>query len=126
MRKEVPEIGWGDFTIIPSGQREVLIIRYDWRDNSVLFIHNFGAMPREITFSLRLGPDNAARRDVLINLLSEDHSRAGRDGRHRMVVEGYGYHWYRVGGLDYLLRRTESDRRTANRKGARASAKARR
>src|SRR5262249_50101992 len=55
MRKEVPEIGWGDFTIVPSGQRAVLIIRYDWRDNSVLFIHNFDATPHEITFSLRLG-----------------------------------------------------------------------
>jgi maltose alpha-D-glucosyltransferase/alpha-amylase len=125
MRKEVPEIGWGDFTIIPSGQREVLIIRYDWRDNSVLFIHNFDATPREITFSLRLDADNAARRNLLINLLSEDHSRAGGDGRHRMVVEGYGYHWYRVGGLDYLLRRTESDLRIAHRKGARARAKGR-
>ena len=125
MRKEVPEIGWGDFTIIPSGQREVLIIRYDWRDNSVLFIHNFDATPREITFSLRLDADNAARRNLLINLLSEDHSRAGGDGRHRMVVEGYGYHWYRVGGLDYLLRRTESNLRIAPRKGARASVKSR-
>jgi maltose alpha-D-glucosyltransferase / alpha-amylase len=23
------------------------------------------------------------------------------------VIEGYGYRWYRVGGLDYLLRRTD-------------------
>ena len=26
-----------------------------------------------------------------------------------LVIEGYGYRWYRVGGLDYLLRRTEID-----------------
>jgi maltose alpha-D-glucosyltransferase/alpha-amylase len=25
------------------------------------------------------------------------------------VIEAYGYRWYRVGGLDYLLRRTETD-----------------
>jgi len=25
------------------------------------------------------------------------------------VVEAYGYRWYRVGGLDYLLRRSDID-----------------
>ena len=41
MRKEVPEIGWGDFQIIPNKEPSILIIRYDWRNNSLLFIHNF-------------------------------------------------------------------------------------
>jgi maltose alpha-D-glucosyltransferase/alpha-amylase len=45
----------------------------------------------------------------LINLLAEDHSHADDSGKHRMVIEAYGYRWYRVGGLDYLLRRTEVD-----------------
>jgi maltose alpha-D-glucosyltransferase/alpha-amylase len=45
---------------------------------------------------------------VLSNLLSDDHSFSGDDGKHRIVMEGYGYRWYRVGGLDYLLRRTET------------------
>jgi hypothetical protein len=25
------------------------------------------------------------------------------------VIEAYGYRWYRVGGLDYLLRRSDID-----------------
>jgi maltose alpha-D-glucosyltransferase/alpha-amylase len=50
---------------------------------------------------------------VLVNLLSEDHSLAGEDGRHQLVIEPYGYRWYRVGGLDYLLRRSEIDEREA-------------
>ena len=36
MRKEVPEIGWGDFTVLPVGDPAVLVMRYDWRNNSVL------------------------------------------------------------------------------------------
>jgi maltose alpha-D-glucosyltransferase/alpha-amylase len=40
-------------------------------------------------------------------LLGTEHSRAGGDGKHHLVIEGYGYRWYRVGGLDYLLRRTD-------------------
>jgi len=51
MRKEVPEIGWGDFTVIDAGDPAVLVMRYDWRNNSVLFVHNFAAKPREIAFS---------------------------------------------------------------------------
>ena len=43
----------------------------------------------------------------LINLLSDDHSVEADDGRHTVVLEPYGYRWYRVGGLDYLLKRSE-------------------
>jgi len=104
MRKEVPEIGWGDFVIIPSRDPAVLIIRYDWRNNSVLFIHNLDSTPREITFFTGLNGETGR---LLVSLLSEDHSRGDEQGRHRLVIEGYGYRWYRVGGLDYLLRRSE-------------------
>jgi hypothetical protein len=30
-----------------------------------------------------------------------------KDGKHRLLREAYGYRWYRVGGLDYLLKRSE-------------------
>jgi maltose alpha-D-glucosyltransferase/alpha-amylase len=117
MRKEVPEVGWGDFVIIASGDRSVLIMRYDWRDNSVLFVHNLDARPREVVFSVGLDEADAEQNKLLINLLSEDHSHADDSGMHRIIIEPYGYRWYRVGGLDYLLRRTEVDQR-AHRKTA--------
>jgi maltose alpha-D-glucosyltransferase/alpha-amylase len=41
--------------------------------------------------------------------LTEDHSRAGENGRHKLLIEAYGYRWYRVGGLDYLLKRNDID-----------------
>jgi maltose alpha-D-glucosyltransferase/alpha-amylase len=112
MRKELPEVGWGDFAIIPSRDSSVLIMRYDWRNNWVLFVHNLDARPRELTFSVGLERTNAEHGKLLINLLSEDHSHADDTGKHRMVIEGYGYRWYRVGGLDHLLRRTEIDHPT--------------
>jgi maltose alpha-D-glucosyltransferase/alpha-amylase len=105
MRKEVPEVGWGDFAIIPSHDAAVLVMRYDWRNNWVLFVHNFDAKPHEIAFSVGLDGENAEYGMMLINLLSEDHSHADKGGKHRLVIEAYGYRWYRVGGLDYLLRR---------------------
>ncbi|EJW10290.1 Trehalose synthase [Rhodovulum sp. PH10] len=106
MRKEVPEIGWGDFSVIETDDPAVLIVRYDWRNNSALFVHNLAATPREVAFSPGV---EGAHGDVLINLLGDDHDAAGDDGLHHLVLEGYGYRWYRVGGLDYLLRRTDID-----------------
>jgi maltose alpha-D-glucosyltransferase/alpha-amylase len=106
MRKEVPEIGWGDFTVIGARDPAILILRYDWRNNSVLFVHNLDEKPREISFASGIPGDTGK---LLINLLSEDHSRANASGRHKLLIEGYGYRWYRVGGLDYILKRSDID-----------------
>jgi maltose alpha-D-glucosyltransferase/alpha-amylase len=106
MRKEVPEIGWGDFAVIPLRSHAALAIRYDWRGNSVLFVHNLDEKPCELSF--RVGLSDGSEK-LLVNLLSEDHSRADENGRHHLMLEPYGYRWYRVGGLDYLLRRREID-----------------
>jgi len=102
MRKEVPEIGWGAFEVLKTNDPAVLGIRYDWRNNSVLFLHNFAHDPRDVQFSV--GVDND---DELINLLGEEHSKKNKRGRHEVCLDGYGYRWYRVGGLDYLLKRSE-------------------
>ena len=105
MRKEVPEIGWGDFAVLETDAPEVLAIRYDWRGNAVVLVHNLDATPREMRMGI--AGDEGENAGLLVNLLSSDHSRADEDGRHTLLLEPYGYRWYRVGGLDYLLRRSE-------------------
>jgi maltose alpha-D-glucosyltransferase/alpha-amylase len=105
MRKEVPEIGWGTFRALPVENPAVLVLRYEWRNNAVLLMHNLSAEPVEV----RLPAQEAhGRTGLLVNLLSEEHSKAMEDGHHCVLLERYGYRWYRVGGLDYLLRRTEA------------------
>jgi maltose alpha-D-glucosyltransferase/alpha-amylase len=104
MRKEVPEVGWGDFEALDTGDNAVLGLRYDWRNNSVLFLHNLAAEPREVEFKTGVHEEKG---NLLVNILGDEHSRAGKNGKHCVCLEGYGYRWYRVGGLDYLLNRTE-------------------
>ncbi|MDB5504391.1 MAG: putative trehalose synthase protein [Tardiphaga sp.] len=106
MRKEVPEIGWGDFAIIATRNPAVLVMRYDWRNNSVLFVHNLDEKPCEVSFAVGLKTDQDKH---LINLLTEDHSHADDNGKHHLMLEAYAHRWYRVGGLDYLLRRSDID-----------------
>lgn len=106
MRKEVPEIGWGDFSFVPLKADEVLAMRYDWRGNSVILLHNLTSEPREVRFSVATGKDGASSGEIpLVNLLSEDHSYPEKKGRHCVMMEPYGYRWYRVGGLDYVSQR---------------------
>jgi maltose alpha-D-glucosyltransferase/alpha-amylase len=106
MRKEVHEVGWGDFEVLDTGTPSVFGIRYDWRNNSVLFLHNLDRKPQEIGFHPGL---EKGRGDLLVNLFTDEHSRAGKRGRHDVVLEPFGYRWYRVGGLDYLLKRSDVD-----------------
>ena len=106
MRAEVPEIGWGDFEVLETGTPSVFAMRYDWRNNSVLFLHNLDPKPGEVTFSAGVEGDTG---NLLVSLLTDQHSRADKRGRHTVLLEPYGYRWYRVGGLDYLLKRAEID-----------------
>jgi maltose alpha-D-glucosyltransferase/alpha-amylase len=104
MRKELPEVGWGECDVIELDNPALLVLLYRWRNNAVLFVHNVADEPCEACFAL---PEPDGRSDVLVNLLSEDHSHAGDDHRHRIAIEPYGYRWFRVGGLDYVMKRTE-------------------
>jgi maltose alpha-D-glucosyltransferase/alpha-amylase len=97
MRKECPEIGWGDFKVMPTGAPSVLALRYEWRNNVVWAVHNFAGESVEVVLR---------EKDELVNLLSFDDSKPGRGGRHAIALEPYGYRWFRVGG-SYLTRRRD-------------------
>ncbi|MET0747987.1 MAG: trehalose synthase, partial [Rhizobium sp.] len=103
MRKEVPEIGWGDCTALDTGDDGVLALRYDWRNNAVLIVHNLHAKPVEIL----LAPESGDQGRWLADIMDGGSSEADDEGRHSIMLDAYAYRWYRVGGLDYLLRRTE-------------------
>ncbi|HWN42431.1 MAG TPA: alpha-amylase family protein [Thermoanaerobaculia bacterium] len=99
LRKQCPEIGWGDWTVLSTRSPNLLALRYDWRGNALVTIHNFDDKAHEAL--LKAGPGG----ERLVNLLVDDASEAGANGTHRIVLEGYGYRWYRVGGLSHLLER---------------------
>ena len=46
MRKECPEISWGDFVVLRTDVQEVLAIRYDWRETAMVTLHNFSSRRR--------------------------------------------------------------------------------
>jgi maltose alpha-D-glucosyltransferase/alpha-amylase len=100
LRKETPEIGWGDWRILKTGSRNVLALLYEWRGSAILTLHNFSAHPQQV--KIRPGINGG---EQLINVMVNDESRAGANGVHRIALEAHGYRWYRVGKLNAALRR---------------------
>ncbi|MFL5582016.1 MAG: glycosyl hydrolase, partial [Gemmatimonadaceae bacterium] len=101
LRKECPEIGWGDWTILPAGCENVLAMLYEWRGNAVVVLHNFSSLPQEARFRVKVEGG-----ETLANLLVNEEQKAGEDGVHHVAMESCGYKWYRVGGFSYALRAT--------------------
>jgi maltose alpha-D-glucosyltransferase/alpha-amylase len=100
LRKECPEVGWGSYKLLKTGDPSVLGIQFEWRNNALIILHNFHEKPKSI--SLEVDHPDGRR---LINLLIGGHSQAGPNGKHTIVLEGYAYRWFRVGDLGYILRR---------------------
>ena len=104
LRLETPEIGYGEFAIVDTDD-DVLALRYEWRGAALLVVHNFRDAPRELAF----GPDalgGGSRR--LVDLLGDQHSPGDSEGRHVVVLEPYGYRWFRIGALNEALERRKA------------------
>jgi maltose alpha-D-glucosyltransferase/alpha-amylase len=104
MRKECPEISWGNFEVLRTNVPEVLALRYDWRDTSLITLHNFSTAKQ----SIKLKP-GCAHGDLLVELFDGHHSRAQNDGMHRIGLPGYAWRWFRVGAADNVLDRSDLD-----------------
>jgi maltose alpha-D-glucosyltransferase/alpha-amylase len=95
LRKQCPEIGWGDWRIVPTESRPVLAIEYSWRGSTIVCVHNLADEPREAKLDLGVGR--------LANLVDVEQIDADRGGVHHVVVEPYGYRWFRAGAVTPAL-----------------------
>jgi maltose alpha-D-glucosyltransferase / alpha-amylase len=95
VRRECPEISWGDWRIVPTDEPSVLIMRYEWDGRALIVLHNFGEKPR----APRLDRATAGH-ELLVDLLAKHDSHADEHGRHIIELPPYGYRWMRPGGFD--------------------------
>jgi maltose alpha-D-glucosyltransferase/alpha-amylase len=102
MRRECPEISWGQFAVLRTNVPEILALRYDWRQTSLLTLHNF--TDRSQKARLKVGADHG---ELLINVFNGRHSRAQNDGTHHITLDPYAWRWFRVGGADNTLDRSD-------------------
>lgn len=98
VRKECTEIAWGACEVLQSESPSVLVLFYRFRKAAMVTVHNFSDHAQ--TVRLKVDDPGGAR---LLNLLSDEHSDAGRGGAHDVALDPYGYRWYRVGAVDDTL-----------------------
>jgi maltose alpha-D-glucosyltransferase/alpha-amylase len=108
MRKECPEISWGDFAVLRTNVPSVLALRYDWRSTSLLTLHNFS--DRRQNVRVAPGSPNSA---VLVEVFDGQNSKVHNDGAHRVNLGPYEWRWFRVGAADNVLNRSDLDLATS-------------
>jgi maltose alpha-D-glucosyltransferase/alpha-amylase len=100
-RKELPEIGWGEYAVLDADAASVLVLRYTWRNCALVTVHNFSSKPQTVRFDVD-------REDggLLSDVFDTEHSRANASGHHRIKLTPYGHKWFRVGGPDTTPKRS--------------------
>jgi maltose alpha-D-glucosyltransferase / alpha-amylase len=99
MRKECPELSWGDFVVLRTEAPDVLVLRYDFRGVSMVTLHNFAGRRQTLAVDPKTDGGN-----LLVDVFDDNHSRS-ENGTHRITLGPYGHRWYRVGAADNALNR---------------------
>jgi trehalose synthase len=90
LRKEAPEVGWGECTVVPTAAKPVLVLRHDWEERTLITVHNLARRTRRI--DLRLDGVDGRLRD----LLRPDEPVAVRSGAVTISVGAHDHRWMRV------------------------------
>jgi maltose alpha-D-glucosyltransferase/alpha-amylase len=94
VRRECPELGWGQWRTLPVGDPRVLAIEARWRDGCVVTLHNLSGEPATV----RLPGDVTApaRSADVVPVLTDGASPEGNGPT--IELAGYGYRWLRLSG----------------------------
>jgi len=99
MRKELPEIGLGTFTILPA-PAHILAMCYVFEDKTSVFVHNL--LEQRIDFRIEQLPADCAGQPLMCIQTNERISPDGK-GCYDLVLEPSGYRWFRLGGLEDMI-----------------------
>ncbi|MFC5728177.1 MULTISPECIES: alpha-amylase family protein [Nocardioides] len=94
--RECPELGWGEFAVLPQQHRQVLAHRCSWQGSSVIAVHNLSA--QSVTATVQLDPADLAADGptFLHDLFAHKRFEAGPAGAVELALDGYGHRWLRT------------------------------
>jgi trehalose synthase len=87
-RRECPELGFGETTLIETGDDAVLAHRADWEGGTVLAVHSFADGPR----SPRVEVGDV---EGVVDLFEDEELRPS-GGTVEIPLEAYGHRWFRL------------------------------
>ncbi|WP_229811116.1 alpha-amylase family protein [Streptosporangium pseudovulgare] len=90
--RESPELAWGSYEVLDTGDDAVLAHRADAEGGTVVAVHNFAGREAEVELVLK----DLGHCDVLVDLLVDGTQELPPDGRVRFTLEPYGTRWLRA------------------------------
>lgn len=93
MRKECPEFGWGSWQIIETNHPSVLAHRCEWREGSVIAVHNLS----KIACSISLEFSSKTQAQPLTEVFEDQAYEPVPDTASEIALGSYGYRWFRIG-----------------------------
>ncbi|MFP9136088.1 alpha-amylase family protein [Devosia sp. XGJD_8] len=88
-RREMPEIAFGQWSLLPIADPAVLAMSYEWGERRSLVIHNLNSSEKQITFQMGSRPDKTS----FVDRLGEGEIDVRGDGTIALHLDGYGYRW---------------------------------
>lgn len=92
VRRECPELGRGQMSILATNQPEVLAVRHKLQDRSLIAVHNLSAKACKAVIDIGEGIDH------LTDLLDGYNHVPVEGPSHPIELAGFGYRWLRVNG----------------------------
>jgi trehalose synthase len=87
-RRECPELGWGQVTLLDAGDPAVLAHRADWDGSAIIAVHSLASEPRSVKIE-------AGDAEAVIDLFGADEL-APRGRRVTVDLGRYGHRWFRL------------------------------
>ena len=106
IRTEHPEIGWGNCSILDVENHSVFAHRADWNNHSLIAFHNLSSDRQTASVELREGED------ACVVPIFGDQDQHVDGGSVTVELDGYGYHWSRVGHVQESAVRPNEERST--------------
>jgi maltose alpha-D-glucosyltransferase / alpha-amylase len=113
LRKEHPEFGFGDYSVLDAPDAAVFGIRASWQRATTFAVHNLADRPASVRLDV---PD--AETTHLLDALSGDRYERRRDGSVEVDLDPFGFRWLRVRRGPVDERQSKRRRPTSQRNAA--------
>lgn len=91
-RREMPEIAFGKWSLLPVDDPAILALRYEWGERRSIVIHNLAPKEKEISFQLAPTRDKRS----IVDRFGDGDIDVAADGTVTLGLESYGYRWLRL------------------------------